>query len=69
MEHIEQAAPFLSVEPAQSGIEADKHHAARLQDIALSAYYCAQARGGAPGGEVEDWLAVEREIATRGADA
>ncbi len=30
--------------------------------IALRAYYRAQARGFAPGAEVEDWVAAEAEI-------
>ena len=30
--------------------------------IALSAYYKAQARGFAPGHELEDWLAAEAEL-------
>jgi hypothetical protein len=30
--------------------------------IATAAYYRAERRGFAPGGEVEDWLAAEREI-------
>jgi hypothetical protein len=35
----------------------------RQQDIALSAYYRAEARGLAAGGELGDWLEAEREIA------
>ena len=30
--------------------------------IALAAYYRAERRGFAPGGELEDWLAAESEI-------
>lgn len=30
--------------------------------IEIAAYYRAEARGFAPGGELEDWLAAEREI-------
>jgi hypothetical protein len=33
--------------------------------VAIAAYYRAQRRGFAPGGEVEDWLEAEREVATR----
>jgi hypothetical protein len=32
------------------------------RDIAVAAYYRAQARGFAPGGALEDWLAAEREV-------
>ncbi len=35
----------------------------RQQDIALAAYYRAQARGFAPGHDVEDWLAAEQDVA------
>lgn len=34
----------------------------RDQMIALAAYYRAERRGFAPGGELEDWLAAESEI-------
>jgi hypothetical protein len=33
--------------------------------VAIAAYYRAERRGFAPGGEVEDWLEAEREVATR----
>ena len=33
--------------------------------VALAAYYRAERRGFAPGGEVEDWLEAEREVAAR----
>jgi hypothetical protein len=32
--------------------------------IATAAYYCAERRHFAPGHELEDWLAAEREINT-----
>lgn len=35
---------------------------ARHHDIATAAYYRGQARGFAPGGELEDWLEAEREM-------
>lgn len=35
---------------------------AREQDIALSAYYRAQARGFAAGRELDDWLEAEQEF-------
>jgi hypothetical protein len=34
----------------------------RLQMISAAAYYRAERRGFAPGGEVDDWLAAEREV-------
>jgi hypothetical protein len=34
----------------------------RLQHIALGAYFRAEARGFAPGGELDDWLAAERDV-------
>jgi hypothetical protein len=34
----------------------------RSKRIALRAYYRAEQRGFAPGGELEDWLAAENEI-------
>ena len=39
---------------------------AQLQTrIAEAAYYRAERRGFAPGGEIEDWLDAEREVAAR----
>ncbi len=32
--------------------------------VAIAAYYRAERRGFAPGGEVDDWLAAEREVAS-----
>jgi hypothetical protein len=40
----------------------------RDRQIAEAAYYRAAARGFAPGHEVEDWLAAEREVDARLAD-
>jgi hypothetical protein len=41
----------------------------RLAAIAEAAYYRAETRGFAPGGEMDDWLAAERQFdADRGAD-
>ncbi len=37
----------------------------RRQMIADAAYYRAERRGFAPGGEVDDWLAAEKEVAER----
>lgn len=33
--------------------------------VALAAYYRAERRGFASGGDIEDWLAAEREVAAR----
>jgi hypothetical protein len=33
------------------------------EEVAVAAYYRAQARGFEPGNELEDWLGAEREIA------
>jgi hypothetical protein len=67
------ARPRLSAEPTR--VEAAEHmphadlaleevpaHAGREQMIAEAAYYRAERRGFAPGAEMEDWLAAEREI-------
>lgn len=35
---------------------------AQQQDIAVAAYYRAQARGFAPGNEMQDWLEAEQAI-------
>jgi hypothetical protein len=39
--------------------ELDEH---RRRRIAMAAYYRAERRGFAPGGELEDWLEAEREL-------
>jgi len=38
------------------------HGPSRESMIAESAYYRAERRGFAPGGELDDWLAAEREV-------
>jgi hypothetical protein len=38
----------------------------RTQQIAERAYYLAEQRGFAPGGELEDWLAAERAVDAQG---
>ena len=43
------------------GGTADARH-----DIAVAAYFRAEKRGFAPGGELGDWLAAEAEKASRG---
>ncbi|MGK2953532.1 MAG: DUF2934 domain-containing protein [Thiobacillus sp.] len=39
---------------------------ARQQQIAVAAYLRAEARGFAPGGELEDWLEAERKVTIDG---
>jgi hypothetical protein len=67
------ARPKLSAEPtrveaaedvphAERALEGVLAHAGREQMIAEAAYYRAERRGFAPGAEIEDWLAAEREI-------
>ena len=41
----------------------------RWQRTAVAAFYRAQARGFAPGGELDDWLWAERELNTPAGDA
>ena len=41
----------------------------REAEIARGAYFLAQGRGFGPGRELEDWLAAEREVDARLADA
>ncbi len=36
--------------------------ASRWEQIAVAAYFRAQARGFTPGGELDDWLAAESEV-------
>lgn len=38
------------------------NEAARHQKIAMAAYYRAETRGFASGGELDDWLAAERAV-------
>jgi len=40
-----------------------KESSAYRELVALAAYYRAERRGFAPGGEVEDWIEAEREVA------
>ena len=51
-----RAAGTDGVEPVAMTLEE------RYRKIAEAAYFRAQARGFAPGHEVEDWLAAEREV-------
>lgn len=47
---------------SESGVVDDTE---RHQWIAEAAYFLAAARGHAPGGALDDWLAAEREFAMR----
>ncbi|MGQ0546536.1 MAG: DUF2934 domain-containing protein [Betaproteobacteria bacterium] len=62
-EPIPQTPPGGEVIPAAApGVQpSDEEARAR---IAEAAYYLAERRGFAPGGEVEDWLAAEAQITT-----
>ena len=51
--HLESAPHHVTVTPEE-----------REELIAIVAYFRAERRGFGPGGEVEDWLAAEREIDT-----
>jgi hypothetical protein len=44
-------------------INSDEWRENNHKDIAVAAYYKAEARGFEPGKEMEDWLAAEAEIA------
>lgn len=44
-------------------------HPAPAEHIAVAAYFKAQARGFAPGGELDDWLQAESEIGLGAATA
>ncbi len=54
-----QRAPVQPEHRAGGGLAANEE---RWRLIAESAYYRAQARGFAPGQEIEDWLQAEAEI-------
>ena len=53
-----QPATFPAAEPGAPQVSAQDVE----RFIQESAYYKAQARGFAPGGELQDWLAAEAEI-------
>lgn len=54
----------LHVPVSQDTLPPEYSDAARESDIAVAAYYRAQARGFAPGNELQDWLAAEQETNT-----
>ena len=55
---VPEQGPSDPLPPASSGVAADS----REQRIARAAHRRAEQRGFAPGGELDDWLAAEREI-------
>lgn len=61
MEPLSSSSPVRERPSAEFGGAADP----RPEDVAIAAYFRAEARGFAPGNEVEDWLAAEREIASQ----
>lgn len=65
---VDIVAPSVATRPAapSESTPADGDREAR---IAEAAYYRAEARGFAPGQELEDWLDAEREVDGSGADA
>jgi len=52
---------FVASDPTADPMGAT-HRTSREQEIAKLAYAKAQARGFAPGQELEDWLAAEQEL-------
>lgn len=50
----------LAPHPQEQHAEHDEEE--RNRRIAIAAYYRAERRGFAPGGELEDWLEAEREV-------
>ena len=57
-EIIPTEEPATETGPVDAQEEAEE---ARRQRISLAAYYRALRRGFAPGGELEDWYAAERD--------
>ena len=52
-----------AVEPGADALEQDRLlDSSREEDIRRRAYEIYLARGGEPGGDVEDWLQAEREL-------
>lgn len=54
----QQLSQSTAAEEHQAGSGSD----ARQDDIAVAAYYRAEARGFAPGNEMHDWLEAEQAI-------
>jgi len=58
-----QLAPVAQTQPVpEQDPQMEPQGDVRRRDIAEAAYHRAEARGFAPGGETEDWLAAEREL-------
>ncbi len=55
-----------AVSPAIVATEAVPDESQRLQQIAMAAYFKAESRGFAPGGELDDWLVAEKEFEVAG---
>jgi hypothetical protein len=61
---VPQSAPIAAARTSQP-LPAVYGGALLEAQIALAAYFRAEGRGFAPGGELEDWLAAEREVRQR----
>jgi hypothetical protein len=64
MQEIEQTPANQNGEAQRSEETAEE----RFRRIALDAYYRAERRGFAPGGELDDWLAAENQAEQRSGD-
>lgn len=55
----------MKIQPSQPALldEPDAPSASLEEDIAVRAYFKAEARGFEPGHDLDDWLAAESEIA------
>lgn len=51
-------------EPAREPVSESQPADPTAEEVALAAYYRAEARGFEPGHEVEDWLEAEQELRT-----
>ena len=63
-------ASVTAVEPISSaadmgGVSAESHYQPNYDDIAQKAYERYLKRGGADGGDFDDWIEAERELTTR----
>ena len=59
---------YFVKDPWAAGPRARLPLQARHREVAEAAYFLSQARGFAPGRELDDWLAAEREIDARKSD-
>ena len=66
-EPVKPVASSFSKDPSpfsqRPGLSPDS--SAYRELVAIAAYYRAERRGFAPGGEIEDWLDAEREVAAQ----